>query len=483
MSRSFDKTPLTVFGEVLTAELTPTIQIDNRYDIDPSLRDDLETFEATGGTVESNKNLFQCNTGTSVGGYGVIRSANSLRYRPGEGAISRITAKFTTGVANSLQFAGLFSLTETAAFGYDGANFSVIHEYDGEAEIQELTVTATPSGTENATITLDSDAVVISITNSTVQTNARELFDGLSGDATLSGKWRFEQVDDTVICISKSVGDKTGTFSASAATATFTLTEIEAGVAKSDSNVAQSSWDKAPFSGFDPTKLNIYQIEYGFLGGANIKYNIYNPNTGEFELVHSIKWSNSFSSPNFGNPDMKLGWTAASLGSTTALTVEGASCMGGIEGREIIQEDSKATFTQVASIGTTLTAVLTIQNRIVYGKRFNLGNVKPVSVSVDNDHNKGIIVELVKNTTLGGTPNYEYFDENNSIVAIDTAGTTLTGGTVLDSFTVATNDSKTIDLGNLKILLLPEETLTLAVRTVSGTATNTTGSIVWREEK
>jgi hypothetical protein len=476
--------PNTVFGESLTAELTPTIQISDTYDVDPTLREDLETFSATGGSADSLNNMFRCQSGTSVGGYGVIRSKNTVRYRPGEGAIARITGTFTTGIASSLQFAGLFSLTETLAFGYDGENFSIIHEYNGEAEVQTVQVTATPSGTENATITLDGDAAVISITNSTVQTNAAELKVGLVGDATLAGKWRFEQIDDTVICISRSVGDKTGTMSASAATATFTVTEVEAGVAKSNNNVVQANWNHAPFTGFDPTKLNIYQLEYGYLGSANLIFKIYNPTTGDFDQVHAIQWANSNTTPNFGNPDMKVGWTAASLGSSgTNLTVTGGSAMGGIEGKETIQEASRSTFTQTASIGTTLTNVLTLQNRIVYGKRFNLGNVIPISVSIDNDHNKGIIVELVINATIAGTQNYQYFEENNSIVAIDTAGTTVTGGTVIDSFTVGAGASSSIDVEKLRVLLLPEDILTIAVRTVSGTATNTTGSITWLEEK
>jgi hypothetical protein len=476
-------TAKTVFGESLVAELTPTIQIDGRYSVDPSLRDDLEVFSATGGAVAASGNLFQCTTGTSVGGYGVVRSSNSVRYRPGEGALARFTAKFTTGVSLSLQFGGLFSLTETAAFGYDGADFSVIHEYDGEAEIQEIVITATAADT--VTVTLDGTAASgISITNATVQTNAREVADALAADSAVNAAWRFEQIDDTVVCIAQSIGDKTGTMSVSfAGSATGTITEIEAGVAKSDGNVAQDDWDAQPFSGFDPTKLNVYQVEYGYLGGANLVFKIYNPNTSAFEIIHTTKWANSNTTPNFGNPDMKIGWTSASLGSTTNLTVEGASAMGAIEGREIIQENSKATFAQNASIGTTLTNLITIQNRIVFGKRFNLGNIFPVSVSVDNDHNKGIIVELLSDPTVAGVPNFQYFNESNSIAAIDTAGTTVTNGTLIDTFIVGATESKTIDLSTLDNIILPEGTITLAIRTVSGTATNTTGSVVWREEK
>jgi hypothetical protein len=475
--------PKTIFGETLVAELTPTVQISNPYSLDLSLRDDLQTFTGASGTAASAQNLFQCKTGASIGGYGVIRSVNTVRYRPGEGAIARITSTFTTGVANSLQFAGLFSLTETAAFGFDGADFSVIHEYDGEAEIQEIQITATAADT--VTVTLDGTAASgISITNSTVQTNAREIADALAADSAVNGAWRFEQVDDTVICIAKSVGDKTGTFSISfAGSATGSITEIEAGISKSSGNVAQADWDYEPFSGFDPTQLNIYQIEYGYLGGANIIFKIYNPTTSKFQTVHSIKWANANTTPNFGNPDMKIGWTAASLGSTTDLTVTGGSAMGGVEGKQIIQENSRALFQSLGSIGTSPLNLFTIQNRIVYGERFNLGNIEPILISIDNDHNKGVIIEVVKNAQLGGVPNFQFHDEVNSILTVDTSATTVTGGTVIDAFTVGATSAKEEDLGKLDLILLPEETLTVSARTISGTGATVTGTFTWKEEK
>ena len=484
MSRSFSQDYYSPFGEQVSVEPTPVVQIANKYAIDPANIDRLEIFEATGGSADNSGNLFRCQTGTSVGGYGVVRSKNNIVYLAGEAIQATFTAAFTTGIANSLQFGGMFSLTETAAFGYDGANFSVIHEYDGVAEIQSIQVTATPSGTENATVTLDGDAVVISITNSTVQTNAEELRAGLAGDATVGAKWRFEQVNDTVFCISKSVGDKTGTMSFSSATATANITEERVGVAKSSGNVAQGSWDTAPFSGFDPTKINIYRIKFGYLGVAGIWYEIFNPNTRKFQLVHYISWANANTTPQFGNPDMKIGWTAASLGSSgTNLTVTGASAQLSILGKEAVKNTSFAADNRVTGVGTTLTNILTVRNRIVYGDRFNLGKIIPLQISVDNEHNKGTIIEIYKTPTVAGTTNYQYEDEFNSVALVEKAGTTVTGGVLIDSFTVAANGSETVDISSLSLELLPEETLVIAAKTTTGTSTAVTATATWKEEK
>jgi hypothetical protein len=474
-----------VFGEQVVTEPTPQIQISSKYGIDPANRDEFEIFEATGGSADNVGNMFRCQTGTSLGGYGVVRTKETAVYREGQGHECRVTASFTTGVALSLQFAGMFSLTETCAFGYDGANFSVIHEYDGKAEVQSYQVTSGATGSESATVTVDGDAFTANLTNSSVQQNAFEIArDGLA-DVTVSGKWRIEQVDDTVFFISKSVGDKTGTFSFSSSTATATITEEQAGVAKTSGNVAQSSWDNStPFAGFDPTKLNLYRIEYGYLGAVSIVFSIYNPSTQLFVKVHAIQWANNKTTPVFGNPDFKIGWTSASLGSTgTNLTVQGASGYVGVDGKEVVKNQSYGAENSVASVGTALTNILTIRNRVVYGKQFNLGKIFPALVAVDNDHNKGLIVDIFLNPSVAGVTNYEYEDEFNSIALTEKSGTTVTGGRLVDSFTVPAGGDASISLQSLNIEVFPEDTLVVSAKTVSGTATTVSCGLVWIEEK
>lgn len=473
--------PTSAFGDIRIVEVTPRVQLSATYGVINT--DILETFTADGGAADTNGNVFRCQSGTSVGGYGVIRSKDTVHYRPGEGVVGRFTAKFTTGVPLSLQFGGFFSLTETLAVGFDGDTFSLIHEYDGETELQTIQVTGAAGGAEAATVTLDGDSATANLTATTVQGNAFEITRDLEADATLSSKWRFEQIDDTVYCISKSVGDKSGVMSFSSATAAATVSEVTAGVAKTKDSVAQSSWNKDTASWLDPTKLNVYEVQYGYLGGIGPLFSVYNPYSGAFVNVHQIHWANQNTTPNFGNPSMKLGWTSASLGASGSnLTVEGASAMGAIEGITPQIPQSKAITNSKASVSTTLTNLITLKNRLSYGGRFNLGDIKLVSMSIDNDHNKGLVVELYKNATLAGVPNYQFFNENNSIASYDIAGTTVTGGVIINSFTVPLNGDINISLSELNETILPDETLTVAVKTVSGTATNTTGALIWIEE-
>jgi hypothetical protein len=335
------------------------------------------------------------------------------------------------------------------------------------------------------TVTLDTDSVGITVTNSDASTNAEELRAGLEGDATIGGKWRFEQIDDMVYCIARSVGNKTGTMSISGGV-TANIVEQTAGLAKTDGHIAQASWNitTAPFSGFDPTRLNVYRIRFGYLGAANITYSIYDPNRGKFVDVHQIEWANANDTPHLGDPNLKIGWTAASLGSSgTNLTVQGASGAIFLEGDDIKSNDVHAVDNTKTSVATTVTNLVTLKNRVVYGDEFNLGKIFPIRCTVGIEHNKNAIVEIYKNTTLGGTTNYQFHDEFNSIAAIDTAGTTISGGELIDAFTVAANGEKEINLLQLLLKLLPEDTLTIAAKTVSGTSTNMVVTLTWKEEK
>lgn len=62
-----------------------------------------EVFSATGGSTDVNDNLFRCQSGTSVGGYGVIRTKDAIVYHPREAIRGRITGMFTTGITNRIR--------------------------------------------------------------------------------------------------------------------------------------------------------------------------------------------------------------------------------------------------------------------------------------------------------------------------------------------------------------------------------------------
>lgn len=476
---------LSIFGDEVSQPLSNEVAISCIYGVIDNRH---ETFSATGGSVGVDFNQYKCQSGTSVGGYGVVRSKRAVVYHPGEAIRARFSGLFNQGVPLGLQFAGLFHLTDTIAFGYDGDSYGCIIERAGIAEVQEIEVTGAAGGAESATVTLDGDAVSCSLTATTTAGNSFEITRDLLADPTVSAKWNIYQNDSKIVLLSKSVGNKTGTMSFSSATATATVTEQQAGADKTKYHIAQNDWNMDNWSSrewtLDPANLNVYQIDYGYLGGACILFSVYDKLCGCFVPVHLYEPIDD-TLTNVGNPNLKIGWTAASLGSSgTNLITQGASAsIQKVAAPHDLETGARAIKSSKASISTTATNLITIRCRGHYGYRYNQGTLRPVKLTINNDHNKGLRVDIIKGGTLGGVPNFTFYDENNYLMEYDTAATTITNGEIVDSSIIAANGSDRLDLSSETLIILPGEWLTVAVSTISGTATTTDCSLVWREDK
>lgn len=464
------------FGDSLSVHLTPQVALSAVY----GARDNTETFEASGGTVTTSNGDFVLQTGTSVGGYAVLWSRRPLVYQPGIGAECRITGRFTTGVANSLQAVGMFSSINGMFAGYDGASFGFMHRHSGEIEIRKLTIT-TPSNTSaTATVTLNGTGYTASVTNTTAAGNAEEIASGLRAGAA-AGAWNIQAVGDDVIFQYKGSGAQSGTYSLSASTGPLagTIVQDHAGVAQTEDWTTQANWNVDKCDWLDPTKGNIYKFEYAYLGYGPLKFSIFNPTDRDFTLAHVVDWPNANTAPNFNNPSMRPGWIAASLGSTTALTTAGASALGAKQGPSLPGRPFGRSGTQ--SGVTTEVPVLSIQSRYEFNLRAANSVVKLSSVSIATDSTKGAIFRLYRNATLGGTPQWSYEDEDESIVLYDSSAASATGGRLLGTFNIGPNGYETEDLSDLDIELIAGDTFTVTAERVSGASTEMTASLVWEE--
>lgn len=475
------------FGELQVASPTPVLQIDAIYGL---LDTDVETFSATGGSATASGSLFTVQSGTSVGGYGVIRSVRGLRYRPGQGGLARFTAAFDTPVALSTQRAGLFTSTNSLEFGYDGTSFGILRRCCGELEIQTMTVTAAASGAETATITLAGVAQAgCAITAGDVQHNAAEI-----AECTFTG-WNAYSNDDEVTFVATSVGDKTGTFSfsAGAGTATASFVETTAGAAVTDDWTYQADWNVDPMNGTGPsrmtldhTMLNVYQIAFQYLGAGAVVFAIEDTETGRFQEVHRVKYANTSTVPSLTNPSMPIGWTAASLGSSgTNMTVTGASAAAFVQGA-IAPRRNPEGVVDTEAVGSSFEPVISIRNRAVFAGTVNQTEVFPatVRVGIDATGNKPAEVQLILNGTLtGGTalPEWVYRDVNNSAVEYDVTGDGVSGGIVVAAGAVSAGGTLVFDLKELGLRVERTETFTVAAAFSSGSG-DITASVTWLEE-
>jgi hypothetical protein len=121
--------PHAAFGEVSTAENTPTCQVDFVYGINTDLTSNTTSNNAT---VTSSTGMAVLTTGTQVNSVATLITRNYVKYRPGQGSMSRFTALFTTGVTGSTQFAGPGGgSVDGIGFGYNGTSFGALYRHNG----------------------------------------------------------------------------------------------------------------------------------------------------------------------------------------------------------------------------------------------------------------------------------------------------------------------------------------------------------------
>ena len=388
--------PVTAFGDLRTAELTPIMQGSFEYTVDNT---ELNTNTEVGsGTVTQASAMAVVGTGTTTASTALFKSKQHARYRAGLGGLLRFTTLFSSPVAATEMYAGVLDEEgSSAAFknglavGYDGTDFG-FHRFQNDVK----------------------------------------------------------------------------------------------------TSVAQTSWDD-PLDGtgasgmtLDHTKLNVWAISFQYLGAGAIRLYVEDDSTGLFALVHTIHYTNLNTTPSTHNPNYHYTIWADNKATTSDISLKCASYAYFTEGKTDnfeLHQPQQSSMIQSKSSVTTETAIFTIRNKSTYASKTNFidGLMELVTASVEaSSANNLAEVRLVKNTTLGGTPSYSDINTTDSVFDIDTAGTTVTGGKEIMSFSLAgKNDEQVIPLKELEIILNPNDTLT-----VSGTSANSAtikAGVLWKE--
>ena len=385
------------------AASVPVVQVDFVYGINDVTT---QTAVTGSGTAGGSSGLLELATTAAASSSAIAYTSRNLKYRPGQGALLRFTALFTTGVANSVQYAGAGfpSLQDGLFFGYEGASFGISYIRAG-------------STTHIAQADWNVDNM-----------------GGAGGAANPSGETT------------------------------------------------------------DPTKGNVFQIKYQYLGFGDIFFFIESANTGRFVLVHIIKYANANTTTSLTNPSMPLIWAAVNTSNTSNIQVKAGSGMAAVEGlQELLGPRHGASSVDTAV--TTEIAAFSFKNCTTFNTVQNGGLVRIRTVTFGSNSGgagSGItFLRMIKNTTLGGTPVYTPHDgstsdngvtitSGNSVVSVDTAGTTVTGGNGEYVAIVAVGNSMSADVTELNLYLSPGETMTFSIES-SQSATVGVG-ITWSED-
>jgi hypothetical protein len=251
------------------------------------------------------------------------------------------------------------------------------------------------------------------------------------------------------------------------------------------SHVAQASWsvNPNPFT-LTSTNLQVCQIKYPFLGAGDITFWLQNPTTAAWNLVHVIEYAGSSTAIQITNPILNGLYITRNAAVVANTTMYGGSFSAFVSGAySYATSPNWATDSNKSSI-TTETNLLSIRNATTVNGVTNRAVIRINSISFGSSAASGIAnLRLKTGVTLGGSPAFTPISGSTadngvtltsaqSISSVDTAGTTVTGGTYIHGIAIDNPSNALIDLTPLNIILPPGRTLTFSGFS-SATATQT----------
>lgn len=489
--------PVLPFGALNTENLIPIFQTDAVYGINSSealATTGHSTGGVTSGTTTGTNNLFTCSTGTTALSFATIQSRRRLRYRAGQGVVGRFAGYFSTPAADSIIVAGYGTGESGFYFGYNGIDFGILHSTGGKREIQTLTVTVGSGGAENVTVTLDGIATVVPVVAGSTISTAYQL-----SQATYVG-WDAFQRGATVVFLANAVGNKIGAFTlSSTGTTAGTFAETLAGVDSTDVWYLQTAWNGDVCDGsssannptgfnLDPSKGNVFQIDITYLGFGPINFKLVTTSSGNnatYTTVHTINFPNTRTATTLSQPSFPFTMAAYSAGSTTNVSVSVGSFAGFVAGQKKLTGPRMTYSANSIAVGAgAYHSLLTIRNDRVYKGRANQAIVNLLSFGGAIEDTTPVTLFLIKNATLVGTPSFQEWS-STSCTYVDTAATTCTfsnNDQIIFSLPIGADGSDNFAFED-DVTLQPGESITLAARTVTGTAQYVLATLNTREDQ
>jgi hypothetical protein len=353
------KEPISAFGEILNAQLTPQTQFDftNGRPLDTitfyrnNIGNTYTSYNFTNSKAQiitTSSNLNSNSTNSQI----EMLSRIFIKYKQGEGSDTRFTARFPSGqiINNCDQYAGIFTQCDGLQFGYFSGQteFGIRHIHFGSRQIVLFTISATTPANGSLQISFGGTTLTIGITNlDTALTISKKINDAIISYTNTNGYllntygWEssfYTLPSDSnyyVECIyNHPQTDILVTVNSVPSGVTVNVSTLSSGEAPEIDYYPQSDWnidtckDMGSLqqnyilnkSGFrlDPSKGNVYKIAFQYLGFGSITFYIELPEVDTLVPVHRIKYVNSNLNPSMKNPNMQIGIGIKQLGSTTS---------------------------------------------------------------------------------------------------------------------------------------------------------------------
>jgi hypothetical protein len=253
----------------------------------------------------------------------------------------------------------------------------------------------------------------------------------------------------------------------------------------SDTWIPQTSWNTDPMDGtgpsgmtLDTSKGNVFQIRYQWLGFGAIRFYIENESTGNLEQVHRIDYTNANTTVSVNNPSFPFHAQSINTTNSTDIQLKIPSIGMYVEGKVSGVGSTRNAFENAKTI-TTETNIFTIRVRTTFESVVNLVDIQPDFLALAADGTKNVVFRVYVNATLGGTPSFSNLRVNNSVVEVDTAGTTVSGGVLVASIPVGKAQSTNITFPGNEVILTPGASLTVSAE--SSGSNDVIAAFSWRE--
>jgi len=233
---------------------------------------------------------------------------------------------------------------------------------------------------------------------------------------------------------------------------------------------------------FDPTKGNIYKISFGYLGFANISFEVLSPK-GNWVVMYSIEYAGKNIETHITNTNLQPRMEIGNTGNNTDLTLKtGSFSAGVVDGGSASDPLARMFAKSLPSL--TISAgdfhIITFRNKDIFNGIKNYIESSLRLLSLSTDLSKNSIVSFRKNVTITNSPTWVDVDTANSIhdYAQDV---TFSGGTEVFSIALAKVSTFFEDMYDQRIELLPNETMTISIYTPLGTSGTIDLSLRWAE--
>ncbi len=230
---------------------------------------------------------------------------------------------------------------------------------------------------------------------------------------------------------------------------------------------------------FTAANINAFRINYGWLGVLPAIFEYYDAGPGVWKELGRLSTADAGVTVTTLQPNQQMVAEAGRTSGSGAVTIHTASWSAGrVEqdqprlpsDREFSATNSKAGITTETNIITikSATTFQGVNNHVVCALDF---------LSLATEGSKPVTFYVKRNASLGGSPSYTDRDATNSVMSYDTAGTTVTGGTLEYPFGLAKTDSK--QLSSLYLLIYPGDTITVSA--TSSVSADVVAALRWRE--